>query len=149
MSAEQPRAGYILPYHASEADRLDFQHRLLTRTFGGLYRAPLNLERSRRVLDIGCGTGAWAKEFATANPHIEVVGIDIKVWPSWTTAPKNCTFVQSSFEEQSAWSAIDGRFDLIIGRFIVVAVKDWRLLIERCVGRLQLTGSIAVEVVLI
>lgn len=35
-----------------------------------------------RVLDIGTGTGAWAAEFARANPGVDVVAIDLA--PTWT-----------------------------------------------------------------
>ncbi|CAI4213998.1 unnamed protein product [Parascedosporium putredinis] len=42
---------------------------------GGLYYAPL--DKPQHVLDVGCGTGAWAMDFADANPSAEVIGLDL------------------------------------------------------------------------
>lgn len=34
-------------------------------------------DRPTRILDVGCGTGAWALEMAARYPHADVVGVDI------------------------------------------------------------------------
>lgn len=44
---------------------------------GKLFKAPLDIDKVQRVLDIGTGTGAWAIDFADENPHAEVFGTDI------------------------------------------------------------------------
>lgn len=53
------KVDYVLPTNADESQRLDYQHKLLTRTFG-LHRAPLRQDKLRRVLDVGCGkSSTW------------------------------------------------------------------------------------------
>lgn len=47
-----------------EADRLDLQHHVLCLTFASkLYFAPI--EKPRRALDVGTGTGIWAIDLGT------------------------------------------------------------------------------------
>ena len=66
------------------------QHAISVRLFGGLAVAPV--DKPRRVLDIGTGTGIWAIEFgrvslsweaikltepADENPESDVLGTDL------------------------------------------------------------------------
>jgi methylase of polypeptide subunit release factors len=61
-----------------EIDRLELQHRIWYITLNGkLGLAPI-ADNARRVLDLGCGTGSWAIDFATAHPQIEVIGTDLR-----------------------------------------------------------------------
>jgi methylase of polypeptide subunit release factors len=39
-------------------DRLVLLHNVMTRLVGGLYAAPIDKEKTRRILDIGTGNGA-------------------------------------------------------------------------------------------
>ena len=65
---------------------MDFQHHLYLMIFGGeLYRAPLPA-RINRALDIGCGTGKWAFDFADQRPQTEVLATDLSViQPLWVS----------------------------------------------------------------
>ena len=53
---------YALPSDLGEMNRLDFQHYLLRQAFKGIYAAPIGAPRD--ILDVGAGTGRWAKEMA-------------------------------------------------------------------------------------
>lgn len=66
--------GYIFPEDQREQDRLDLQHQLFFKSFGEdkLYLAPL--EKKTDVLDLGCGTGLWAIDFADQNSESNVLG---------------------------------------------------------------------------
>lgn len=65
---------YPMPNDAEEQARMDMQHHLYLMLFGGeLYRAPLP-SRLRRVLDVGCGTGKWAFDFADSHAQTDVIG---------------------------------------------------------------------------
>lgn len=132
---------YILPNGSSEWERLDYQHRLLVRMFGGLHRAPLDPTKIKRVLDVGCGTGQWAMDFATRYPDAEVIGFDITDKPSWKTAPANCSFRVANLELDETWEDL-GHFDFIHGRFIVPSVKDWPRLVQKCHEHLEPGGFI-------
>jgi ubiquinone/menaquinone biosynthesis C-methylase UbiE len=52
------------------------QHSYLYETLSMPLEQPLNFEQCRRVLDVGCGTGAWAMDVARNNPTVWVLGID-------------------------------------------------------------------------
>src|SRR5579871_605328 len=64
---------YALPSDLGEMNRLDFQHFVLRQAFKGNYAAPLHAPSS--ILDVGCGTGRWAKEMALIFPGANVVGL--------------------------------------------------------------------------
>lgn len=60
-----------------EKARVTIQDEMLTTTMGGPLPEQDDPALFNRVLDIGCGTGGWAIEAATAYPAISLVGIDI------------------------------------------------------------------------
>src|SRR5260221_6078075 len=66
---------YMFPADTQEINRLDFQHYLLRHAFRGNYAAPIGLPES--ILDVGTGTGRWAREMAAQFPSANVVGFDI------------------------------------------------------------------------
>lgn len=69
---------YVIPTeHGSEMARLIDQDRTITRAMGGLFPPTLDLLEVRRVLDVACGPGGWARRVARELPDVEVVGVDI------------------------------------------------------------------------
>ncbi|WP_376797457.1 class I SAM-dependent methyltransferase [Thermogemmatispora sp.] len=87
---------YLLPKDLIEANRLDFQHYYLKHVLKSNYLAPLDKERVRSILDVGCGTGRWVIEMARAFREARVYGIDLE----WSTPaqklPPNVTFLQGN-----------------------------------------------------
>ncbi|KAG8834001.1 hypothetical protein FRC18_002742 [Serendipita sp. 400] len=92
---------YCLPSDDLEWARLDKQHTAIILGLGGLYpareevRAALAPQEgeTKRILDLGCGTGTWATEMAREYPHAEVVGVDLAPIPIDNEAiPSNCRF---------------------------------------------------------
>ncbi|KAL4807051.1 hypothetical protein BDV18DRAFT_159272 [Aspergillus unguis] len=59
------------PVDEDEAERLDFQHRILSKVFDHRLVFP-PISHLRRVLDCGYGTGSWAIDVAEQNPDCEV-----------------------------------------------------------------------------
>ena len=139
MATESSKTNYILPADASEGERLDFQHGMLIRTFG-LHQAPLKPNQNLRVLDLGCGTGNWAIDFAKQNPQADVVALDINEYLSWKQAPSNCKFKTGDIESNEVWAGLADKFDYIHARLIVVGVRDWPRLVQRCYERLTPSG---------
>ena len=71
---------YVIADRSSREDlvRLQIQDRLMTAGMGGVLPEQPNNALFHRVLDVGCGTGGWLIETATAYPEIELlVGVDI------------------------------------------------------------------------
>ena len=107
------------------------QHVLLTKIFGGLYKAPLDPTKLCKVLDVGCGTGVWSIDFARQHPDVEVIGLDFNESPNWASAPPNCHFKVADFDHDATWRGLENQFDLVYSRLLVAGVRDWPRLVQR------------------
>lgn len=92
------------------------------------FHAPLR-HAPRRILDIGCGTGAITALLARTFPEAEVVGFDMAPAPS-CDMPDNVTFVQGNISGLEDLSKRDARFapdrfDYIFHRLLIFGVTDW------------------------
>ncbi len=129
---------YALPSDLGEMNRLDFQHFVLRQAFKGNYAAPLHAPSS--ILDVGCGTGRWAKEMALIFPGANVVGLDIKEpvtdeqGQSSTSTPdllpENYRFVSGNILEGLPFP--DASFDFVHQRLLFFAIPGdrWQFVIN-------------------
>jgi hypothetical protein len=91
---------YMMPTDLEEMNRLDFQHYMLRYAPHGNYAAPVGSPDS--ILDVGTGTGRWAREMAQLFPLANVVGVDVTLPPADSQAelgnedvrPSNYAFVR-------------------------------------------------------
>ncbi len=121
---------YMLPADMQEINRLDFQHYLLRNAFHGNYAAPLT--QPRAILDVGTGTGRWAREMATQFPYAHVIGLDIVTPPTETepraeradARPANYRFMQGNVLEGLPFP--DASFDFVHMRLMVLALSASR-----------------------
>lgn len=76
-----------MPNDEAEQERMDMQHHIYLMIFSGeLYRAPLP-RKVNRVLDVGCGTGKWAIDFADMHLEADVIATDLSViQPYWASS---------------------------------------------------------------
>lgn len=117
---------YLLPNDAEELNRLDFQHYMLRATLHGNYAAPIGSPSS--ILDVGTGTGRWAREMAITFPNANVVGVDVNLSPDDNASsrrtddlrPPNYTFVQGNILEGLTFP--DGSFDFVHQRALLAAI---------------------------
>jgi len=81
------------------------------------------------VIDLGCGTGIWAIDFAEAHPNSDVIGIDLSpIQPTWV--PLNCRFVVDDCT--SEWTFPENHFDFVYIRCLYGSVSDWLHLYRQC-----------------
>ena len=123
-----------MPRDLEETNRLDFQHYLLRHALQRNFVAPIG-ETPRDILDVGTGTGRWAREMALQFPHASVVGVDVNPPPIDQAAaagqgevmrPPNYAFVPGNILEQLPCP--DSSFDFVHMRLLVSAIphERWR-----------------------
>lgn len=128
---------YALPSDLSEMNRLDFQHYVLRQAFKGNYAAPIRNPDS--ILDVGAGTGRWAKEMAAVFPAAQVIALDIKDPASEEqsaiptlpdVAPANYSFILANILEGLPFP--DASFDFVHQRLLFFAIPGdrWQFIVN-------------------
>jgi ubiquinone/menaquinone biosynthesis C-methylase UbiE len=121
---------YVLPRDLEEMNRLDFQHYILRQVFKGDFLAPV--ANPHAILDVGTGTGRWAREVATLFPAANVVGLDVNPPPvdeqaqasAMDRGPSNYVFVPGNILEGLPFA--DASFDFVHMRLLVLALPHDR-----------------------
>lgn len=121
---------YILLRDVDEMNRLDFQHYVLRQAFRGNFLAPI--EQPRAILDVGTGTGRWAREIALAFPSANLIGLDLNPPPMDEQAQAggddmlspNYAFVSGNILEGLLFA--DASFDFTHMRLLVLALPHDR-----------------------
>ncbi|KAK3723773.1 hypothetical protein LTR37_001654 [Vermiconidia calcicola] len=133
---------YYLPNDEAEQARLDLVHHIWRlASDGALFAAPLPTDGIQRVLDFGTGTGIWTARPFDADSVVEnaeVIGTDLSpIQPTWV--PPNLRFYVDDVEAEWDYRP-DEAFDLVHGRGMVGAIKDWPLLFRRIRSNLKPGG---------
>lgn len=128
----------FLAENEAEVARLLLLHRRLSEVIGNVLPPSLDLSQVHRVLDVGCGIGAWAYDMAWRHPDIQVVGIDKSPFLI-DQAQKhifgnisNVTYIVQDMHQLEGEMFAPGSFDLIHMRFMVgdVSVQTFPPLIR-------------------
>ncbi|KAF5712163.1 TAM domain-containing protein [Fusarium mundagurra] len=116
-------ANYFFPNDDQQVESMDLTHHYLTLLLDGeLFLAPVKIDSTQRVLDVGTGSGIWAIEFADRYPNTEVVGTDLSpCQPQWV--PPNLRFEIDDATQPWTWK--EDYFSFIHIRYLFGAVKDW------------------------
>jgi SAM-dependent methyltransferase len=122
---------YALPQDTEEINRLDFQHYLLRYAFHGNFAAPLRDPHA--ILDVGCGTGRWAREMAQAFPSAHVAGVDINTPLAGDARSGNFDFTTGNVLDGLPFP--DASFDFTHMRlmFLAIPVDRWEFVVRELV----------------
>lgn len=148
---------YVMPRDLEETNRLDFQHYLLRHALQRNFVTPIG-ENPQSILDVGTGTGRWAREMAQQFPLANVVGMDVNPPPvdqaaeadqSGDLRPPNYTFVPGNILERLPFP--DGSFDFVHMRLLVSAIphERWSGVVSELVRVTRIGGWVeSVETIL-
>ncbi|KAI1324669.1 S-adenosyl-L-methionine-dependent methyltransferase [Xylariaceae sp. FL0255] len=115
------------PNDAQHDESMDILHHVSTLLQDGkIHLANLD-ENISKVLDVGCGTGIWAIDFADLYPNAEVIGVDISPQqPQWI--PPNLKFEIDDVTQP--WTYAPNTFDYVHMRWLIGAIPDWNFLFK-------------------
>ncbi|GAB7352850.1 hypothetical protein MBLNU459_g3457t1 [Dothideomycetes sp. NU459] len=132
---------YPVPNDEIESERLDLQHYMFLLTIDGKTNlAPLP-DNLINVLDVGCGTGKWAIEFAEAHPEAKVQGVDLSpIQP--VGVPPNCSFMIDNAEADWVY---EDKFDYIHSRAMIAGFRDWPRFFKQAFANLQPGGYLELQ----
>ncbi|KAI1323971.1 S-adenosyl-L-methionine-dependent methyltransferase [Xylariaceae sp. FL0255] len=118
----QGTADHWTPNDDVHLESMDCTHHCLTLILDNqLYLAPIK-DGAIKVLDIGCGTGIWAIDFADMNPESEVIGTDVSPsQPEWV--PPNLKFEIEDCTQP--WTYPPNTFDFVHLRYLFGSITDW------------------------
>jgi len=140
-----------MPDDNEENDTLQRQHFLFRYLWKSNFCSPIEdlLKRGNcKILDIGCGPGAWLMECANDYPRSEFVGIDIATSFPTQIKPRNTTFHQGNILNGLPFE--DETFDFVHMRLMVGAFseREWITIVipeiirvTRCGGWIELCES--------
>ncbi|KAG8808717.1 hypothetical protein FRC17_003817, partial [Serendipita sp. 399] len=123
---------YYLPSDDPEWSRLDKQHTAVVLGLGGLYPAREEVQailapqkgETKRILDLGCGTGIWAIQMSLEYPHASILGVDLAPVPVDCGAlPPNCRFEIDDIN--LGLFQFHGQFDVVHIRFVGSGLKNF------------------------
>ncbi|WZH49689.1 S-adenosyl-L-methionine-dependent methyltransferase [Fusarium acuminatum] len=137
--SERGNAAYWGSNDERQSEAMDIAHHMFTLAQDGeLHLAPLK-DDIQKVLDVGCGTGIWAIDFADKYPSCEVIGTDISpIQPSWV--PPNVKFEIEDCSQD--WTYPPDSFDYVHLRYLVGCIPDWDKLFQEAYKVLKPGGWI-------
>ncbi|KAL4807459.1 LaeA-like methyltransferase [Aspergillus unguis] len=146
-----PDGKYVFGWDKAERDRLNAQHKLLTKvTNKTLVDPAVPKENVFSVADVGTGTGIWLKDLAASldRPVDQAYyhGFDISAAQFPTDEPANMRFsvhdITKPFPDEHL-----GRYDLVHVRLLVAAIEepDYRLAIDNLAAMLKPGGYLQWE----
>lgn len=114
---------------------VDIQHKVWDLMLKGrLQLAPL--DKPKNVLDIACGTGIWAIQFAREHPDAMVLGTELSlIQPA--SAPPNCSFIREDAEDPWVFAE---RFDFVHLRAVCSCFSDPRAVMQKVFDHLAPGG---------
>ncbi|KAI8081643.1 S-adenosyl-L-methionine-dependent methyltransferase, partial [Halteromyces radiatus] len=127
----------LLDVDEYEADKSQLKNDFMNLAFTEEFRSTVDFRKLKqgRILDVGCGSGAWCIEMAQKYPNIEVIGIDNVDWLSDVNClPSNCRLIQCNILNELQSELDLCSFDFIHIRFmaLVFTAAQYELATRYC-----------------
>ncbi|EIM86234.1 S-adenosyl-L-methionine-dependent methyltransferase [Stereum hirsutum FP-91666 SS1] len=133
---------YLLPQGGDdEWKRLDEMHAGINEYLGNRLSLA-NFGRPDRILELGCGSGAWAIQAAKTYPHADVQAVDASPLPP-RPLPSNLTFQRANIFEPLPFESQS--FDLIHLRLVLFYVPNVHDILPRIIALLKPGGWLVIE----
>ncbi|KAF0493195.1 S-adenosyl-L-methionine-dependent methyltransferase [Gigaspora margarita] len=112
----------------SEEKRLQSLHDYMLNLWQSKFFSPIHhklVSGAVKVLDVGCGTGAWIIDMANKYPHTKFIGLDVSPIFSNSPLPYNVEFVQADLLKGLPFD--DNTFDFVYMSNMVryLSTKQW------------------------
>ncbi|CAG8498255.1 7677_t:CDS:2 [Dentiscutata heterogama] len=112
----------------SEEKRLQSLHDYMSNLWQSKFFSPMQqklVSGAVKVLDVGCGTGAWIIDMANKYPHTKFIGLDVSPTFSNSPLPYNVEFVQADLLKGLPFD--DNTFDFVYMSNLVryLSTKQW------------------------
>ncbi|KAF9556693.1 S-adenosyl-L-methionine-dependent methyltransferase [Agrocybe pediades] len=116
----------------------------MTTYLGGLLPSPLELGDTRKVLELGSGSGAWAIQAAREFPDAEVLAVDLNPLPTRSKPlPPNLTFQKVDLTETLPFEK--ETFDIVHARFVMMHLAHGHEVFRKCFDLVRPGGWLVVE----
>ncbi|CAG8494563.1 6052_t:CDS:2, partial [Ambispora leptoticha] len=126
-----------------EIERLQQQHFIIKYIFGCNFSCPIEntLKKGARVLDGGCGPGAWLLEMATCYQNSQFFGIDFESHFPSQIKPSNANFFRCDLMQLELLEFEENSFDMVrICLMFLLISKDYAKVIEKMLRLLKPGG---------
>ncbi|KAJ7462536.1 S-adenosyl-L-methionine-dependent methyltransferase [Mycena latifolia] len=118
-------------------------HEAISRFFrGGLGPVPIANVLPRKIMDLGCGSGAWAIQAATEFPAAQVLAVDLSPIPD-RTLPQNLCFQRADLAAELNFGT--ETFDVVHARFVMCHVPNAKDAIARAARLVRPGGLLIIE----
>ncbi|KAF8587804.1 S-adenosyl-L-methionine-dependent methyltransferase [Ramaria rubella] len=139
---------YLLPAANDtprELQRLDDMHSgIMDYLEGALSFAPLKESAPTAILELGCGSGAWAIQAAEQFPDAKVLAVDLNPLPLRPTPlPSNLKFLAHDLTKPFALEP--EMFEIVHARMVFIYLPNWEDVLRRTMQLVKPGGWLLLE----
>ncbi|CAG8524884.1 4028_t:CDS:2 [Ambispora gerdemannii] len=132
-----------LPNNDEEVNRMEIQSFLHRHMWKKDFSSPIEeiLNTGAKILDIGCGDGAWLAQMATEFPRSSFLGLDISAIDQTKFYPGNLSFIQSNVLDGMPFE--NSEFDYVHMQMLSMAFteKEWNQIVIPEMIRITKSGG--------
>ncbi len=136
----------IVAHYSQLADRYDHRWRGYVRQTLAWALDALRLSGTERILDVGCGTGEFARMAIARFPTLTVVGLDATPAMLEQARAKLAGYPRVSFQtgDVDALPFVEGRFDAVVCANVFHHLRNPQQALQECVRVLRPGGQLVV-----